>query len=287
MKHSLNIAMKKSIDVYHDFLIHPVIGSLARDYLKSRGISEAHIEKFKLGFAPDEWQNLKELSGNASSDKLLVDAGLLIENEKGHTYSRFRNRVMFPIYDRVGRPIAFGGRTMGDEKPKYLNSPETAVFKKSHELYNIDIARKSSSEYLIVTEGYMDVVTASIFDLDNCCASLGTAINEDQIERLFHIKPYIIFCFDGDKAGQKAANAALEKVLASPFDINSRFVIFPDNHDLDSFLNEFGAEEFCRICESAPDQFDYLDMVLSEKFEPTIIGDAKARHYQSSLGLKP
>ena len=280
--------MKKSIDVYHSFLTHPVIGAPAREYLNSRGISDSHIDRFKLGFAPDDWQNLKELQSDKESTKLLIDAGLLIEKEGGgHSYSRFRNRVMFPIYDRIGRPIAFGGRTMGDDKPKYLNSPETLVFKKSHEIYNIDTARKSLANYLIVTEGYVDVITADIFGMDNCCASLGTAINEDQIERLFHINPNLLFCFDGDKAGRKAANLALEKILLSQLDINAKFVIFPDNLDLDSYLNQFGLDGFHELCNSAPNQFDYLTVIIEEKFDSTIIGDAKARHYQSSLGMNP
>lgn len=275
--------MKKAIDVYHSFLVHPTIGESAREYLKSRGLNEHHIDKYQLGYSPDDWQNLSELSNNYQNKKLLIDAGLLIEKENGHSYARFRNRVMFPIHDRVGRPIAFGARTLGDDKPKYLNSPETPIFKKSNELYHISIARNTASDYLIVTEGYMDAITPCIFGIDNCCASLGTAINEEQIERLFYINSNIVFCFDGDKAGKEAAKSALEKVLCSQLDINAKFLILPDNHDLDSYLHQFGVDKFQSICDLSPNQFEFLNIVLQKKFEPTIIGEALSRHYQSTL----
>jgi DNA primase len=284
-KAKLNLIIKKAADYYHACLMDPKLGKEGREYLNNRGISLETIKKFNLGFAPDGWQNLDSLFETKDDKSAAIAAGLLVE-KGNHSYSRFRNRIMFPIKDRVGRPISFGGRVLGDELPKYLNGPETKIFKKSDELYNLDASRTSEASGLIISEGYIDIITADEFGFDNSVASLGTAINEDQIERLSYIKDHLIFCFDGDKAGKRAATSVLEKVLISQPSINAQFVIFPDNQDMDSYIRTSGTEMFINLCEDAPDQYEFLELIVKEKFENSIIGSAKALEYKSTLGIE-
>lgn len=195
---------------------HPTRKS-AVEYLKGRGLSGVIARDFGLGFAPPGWDNLmKHLGGDALQQKALIDAGLLIENaENGKRYDRFRDRVMFPIRDSRGRVIAFGGRVLGDDKPKYLNSPETPVFHKGQELYGLYEARQTNRDLdeIMVVEGYMDVIALAQQGLRNAVATLGTATSEEHLKRLFRIVPSVLFCFDGDAAGRKAAWRALEATL--------------------------------------------------------------------------
>jgi DNA primase len=184
------------------------------DYLKGRGLTGEIARDFGLGFAPPGWDNLlKHLGSDTLQQKAMIDAGLLIENaETGKRYDRFRDRVMFPIRDSRGRIIAFGGRVLGDDKPKYLNSPETPVFHKGQELYGLYEARKNNRnlDEIIVVEGYMDVIALAQQGLRNAVATLGTATSEEHLKRLFRVVPSVLFCFDGDQAGRKAAWRALE-----------------------------------------------------------------------------
>ncbi|ERI49953.1 hypothetical protein N878_27110, partial [Pseudomonas sp. EGD-AK9] len=191
----------------------------AVDYLKGRGLTGEIARDFGLGFAPPGWDNLlKQLGGDVLQQKAMIDAGLLIENaENGRRYDRFRDRIMFPIRDSRGRVIAFGGRVLGDDKPKYLNSPETPVFHKGQELYGLFEARKHNRDLdeIMVVEGYMDVIALAQQGLRNAVATLGTATSEEHLKRLFRIVPSVLFCFDGDAAGRNAAWRALESTLPS------------------------------------------------------------------------
>jgi len=188
----------------------------ARQYLKARGLSAEVAKEFVVGFAPSGWESL--VSGLKADSKLkqqLIEVGLLVQKEDGRLYDRFRHRIMFPIRDGRGRVIAFGGRVLGDDQPKYLNSPETSIFHKSHTLYGLYEMRQSRAKFqnILVVEGYMDVVALAQFGVRNVVATLGTATTIEHLELLFREVGEIVFCFDGDNAGLKAAWKALQLVL--------------------------------------------------------------------------
>jgi DNA primase len=232
-------------------------GRIARDYLAGRGVDEATQRRFRLGFAPDARAALKSAliarpDGDGGEEaarfpeSLLVEAGLLIRPEDGGaTYDRFRGRVIFPIADRRGRVIAFGGRALGDIKPKYLNSPDTPVFHKGQVLYNLAEARKAAGQSgtLVVVEGYMDVIAFHRAGIDYAVAPLGTALTEDQIAELWRVAPEPILCFDVDAAGFNAALSAAKRTLPllKP-GYSLRFVWLPDYEDPDTLLRTQGQQ---------------------------------------------
>jgi len=226
----------------------------AIDYLKQRGLTGKIARDFGLGYAPDGWDNLLNLFGN-DSDNILLKAGLIIQNESGKRYARFRDRIMFPILDRRGRTIAFGGRLLNQGKPKYLNSPETPLFQKGNELYGWYLARnKGVLKTVVVVEGYMDVVALAQYGIYYAIATLGTAITVKHLTFLFRHVPEIIFCFDGDVAGQKAAWRALETVLPLlQGNKQIRFVFLPQNNDPDDLIRLEGTQAFeQRITQATP-----------------------------------
>ncbi|WP_433885496.1 DNA primase [Pseudomonas vranovensis] len=252
---------------------HPTRKS-AVDYLKGRGLSGEIARDFGLGFAPPGWDNLfKHLSSDTLQQKAMIDAGLLIENaESGKRYDRFRDRVMFPIRDSRGRVIAFGGRVLGDDKPKYLNSPETPVFHKGQELYGLYEARKFNRnlDEIIVVEGYMDVIALAQQGLRNAVATLGTATSEEHLKRLFRVVPSVLFCFDGDQAGRNAAWRALEATLSSLQDgRKARFLFLPEGEDPDTLVRAEGTDAFrARINQHAQPLADYFFQQLTEEADP-------------------
>lgn len=203
----------------------------------------------------------------------MIDAGLLVENaETGKRYDRFRDRVMFPIRDSRGRIIAFGGRVLGDDKPKYLNSPETPVFHKGQELYGLFEARKNNRnlDEIIVVEGYMDVIALAQQGLRNAVATLGTATSEEHLKRLFRVVPNVLFCFDGDQAGRNAAWRALESTLSSLQDgRRARFLFLPEGEDPDTLVRSEGTDAFrARINQHAQPLADYFFQQLTEESDP-------------------
>lgn len=252
---------------------HPTRKS-AVDYLKGRGLTGEIARDFGLGFAPPGWDNLhKHMAGDKLQQKAMIDAGLLIENaENGRIYDRFRDRVMFPIRDSRGRVIAFGGRVLGDDKPKYLNSPETPVFHKGQELYGLYEARKNNRDLdeIMVVEGYMDVIALAQQGLRNAVATLGTATSEEHLKRLFRLAPSVLFCFDGDAAGRKAAWRALEATLPNLQDgRRARFLFLPEGEDPDTLVRSEGTDAFrARINQHAQPLADYFFQQLSEEADP-------------------
>ncbi|WP_024694959.1 DNA primase [Pseudomonas syringae] len=252
---------------------HPTRKS-AVDYLKGRGLSGEIARDFGLGFAPPGWDNLyKHLSSDSLQQKVMIDAGLLIENaETGKRYDRFRDRVMFPIRDSRGRVIAFGGRVLGDDKPKYLNSPETPVFHKGQELYGLFEARKYNRnlDEIIVVEGYMDVIALAQQGLRNAVATLGTATSEEHLKRLFRVVPNVLFCFDGDQAGRNAAWRALEATLSNLQDgRRARFLFLPEGEDPDTLVRSEGTDAFkARINQHAQPLADYFFEQLTKEADP-------------------
>lgn len=224
-------------------------GRQAREYLDRRGLSQEVIRDFGIGYAEAEWESLKRyLLEQGISEAVQVEYGLLVHREEtGRTYDRFRDRVMFPIRDWKGRTIAFGGRVLGDAKPKYLNSPETPVFHKGRELYGLFEARQANRQLsrVLVVEGYMDVVALAQFGIRNACATLGTALTTDHLQRLFRLVDEVVFCFDGDNAGRQAARRSLQTALPSMIDGRQvRFLFLPEGEDPDTLVRREGQEAF-------------------------------------------
>ncbi|MDH4607719.1 DNA primase [Pseudomonas sp. BN102] len=262
-------------DYYRHALKQHPTRKAAVEYLKGRGLTGEIARDFALGFAPPGWDNLlKHMGGDSLQQKHMIDAGLLIENtETGKRYDRFRDRVMFPIRDSRGRIIAFGGRVLGDDKPKYLNSPETPVFHKGQELYGLFEARKHNRnlDEIMVVEGYMDVIALAQQGLRNAVATLGTSTSEEHIKRLFRLVPSILFCFDGDQAGRKAAWRALEATLPSLEDgRRARFLFLPEGEDPDSLVRKEGTDAFrARITQHAQPLADYFFQQLTQEADPS------------------
>ena len=222
---------------------------VAIDYLKGRGLTGEIAARYGLGYAPDEWQGLQRVFDDYTSPAL-AECGLVIDNEQGRRYDRFRDRIMFPIQDQRGNVIGFGGRVLGSGEPKYLNSPETPLFHKGEELYGLTQARQAirAEDRVVVVEGYMDVVALAQYGIANAVATLGTATTSTHVRKLLRQATQVVFCFDGDKAGRKAAWRALEAsldVLAD--DKLVGFLFLPAEHDPDSFVRAEGTEAFQRL----------------------------------------
>ncbi len=253
---TLTDVLKKAGEAYKKQLKQ---STKAVDYLKGRGLSGAIAQQFGLGYASEGWRTLAGVFPNYD-DPLLVESGLVIlHNEEGaeeKRYDRFRDRVMFPIHNVKGECIGFGGRVLGDEKPKYLNSPETPVFSKGRELYGLFEARGSLREagYALVTEGYMDVVALAQLGFPNVVATLGTACTTEHVQKLFRFTDAVVFSFDGDSAGRRAARKALDAALSFATDERSiKFLFLPAEHDPDSFIRAFGKDAFARhVSEALP-----------------------------------
>jgi DNA primase len=218
----------------------------AIEYLKSRGLSGEIAKRFGIGYAPDGWQNLEQLFPDYA-DKALAVAGLVKQNEDGRRYDVFRDRIMFPIVDVRGNIIGFGGRVLGDGEPKYLNSPETPVFEKGRELYGLFQARRAIRDAgcVIVVEGYMDVVALAQAGVDYAVATLGTATTPVHVQKLLRQSDEVVFCFDGDAAGKRAAWRALENSLGHLVDGKQlRFLFLPDGEDPDTYVRKHGKAAF-------------------------------------------
>jgi len=220
----------------------------AIDYLKERGIDGSTARRFGIGYAPDGWSNVLDKFGQSDEAmERLLATGLIIRKDNGQHYDRFRDRIMFPIRDARGRTIGFGGRVMGDGEPKYLNSPETVLFHKGRELYGLYEARQALRQIdrLVVVEGYMDTVALARHGIDFAVATLGTATTSEHLNRLFRLTENVYFCFDGDRAGRKAAWRALENALPQVREGRQiRFVFLPEGQDPDSFVNAQGTDAF-------------------------------------------
>ena len=251
----------------------------AVNYLKGRGLSGEICRDFGIGFAPKSWDGLlRALGTDEQQRKLLKDGGLLSEG-KGKSYDKFRHRIMFPIHDRRGRVIAFGGRAMSDDGPKYLNSPETELFHKGRELYGLYLARQRVGrlDAIIVVEGYTDVVALAQAGLRNAVATLGTATTPEQAEILFRASDTVVFCFDGDEAGRKAAWRALQATLPKLREgLQARFLFLPEGEDPDSLVRSQGVDAFQALMREAVPLSDFLFDHLTAQVEMgSIDGRAK------------
>jgi DNA primase len=239
-------------------------GKKAVDYLKARGVNGDCANEFILGYAPNEWKAL----ANSFDHNALIKAGLLVNKEDGQVYDRFRNRIIFPIRDKRGRIIGFGGRVMDDSLPKYLNSPETTLFHKGNEVYGLyELLKKNPKPaQILIVEGYMDVISLSQFGINYAVAALGTAISLAHLNLLFRFSPEIVLCFDGDKAGLAAAWKAMESVFLSLKDNRScRIMVLPQNQDPDSLVRKEGLANFTLRVQTAQALSDYFFEHISEK----------------------
>ena len=249
------------------------------DYLKDRGLSGQVVKHWGIGYAPQEWDAvLTKFGTDASSIERLLALKLVNENDNNKRYDFFRHRVVFPIRDKRGRVVAFGGRIIDDDGPKYLNSPETRVFHKGYELYGLYQSRQANRklERLIVVEGYMDVVALSQFDINYSVAALGTATTPDHIQTLFKTTPEVVCCYDGDRAGRDAAWRALENALAYLQDGKiMRFLFLPDGEDPDSMVRKIGKIEFEKlIADAKPLSSFFFDALLAKHSIASIEGKA-------------
>ena len=239
----------------------------AIDYLKNRGLSGQIAAKFQIGYAPAGWQNLQSVFPHYESEALTT-AGLVVENDQGRRYDRFRDRIMFPIHDQKGQVIGFGGRVINPEDtPKYYNSPETPLFQKGHELYGLFIARRAIRDAgrALVVEGYMDVVALAQYGIEYAVAALGTATTPYHIAKLMRQADEIVFCFDGDNAGRTAAwRAAMNALPALTDGLKLTFLFLPQAHDPDSYVREFGKEKFEAEVKAAMPLSQYILQHLSE-----------------------
>ena len=239
----------------------------AIDYLKGRGLSGQIAADYGLGYAPDAWDALLQQLG-ADATRAMHTAGLLIEKDQGGYYDRFRDRVMFPIRDRRGRVIAFGGRVIGEGTPKYLNSPETPIFHKGRELYGLYEARKHTTklERILVVEGYMDVIALAQHGISNAVATLGTATTGEHLETLYRVVPSVVFCFDGDRAGRQAAWRALEHALPVLRDgLEAYFLFLPEGEDPDTLVRRLGKAGFEQAVSGATGLSAFLIGALKER----------------------
>ena len=252
----------------------------AVDYLKGRGLTGSVAKAFDLGFAPPGWDNLLKAVGTSEERvRQLTTAGMLIENEAGRIYDRFRDRVVFPIRDQRGRVIGFGGRVLGDDKPKYLNSPETPIFHKGRELYGLYQARRANRQLdrAIIVEGYMDVIALAQHGITCAMATLGTATSTAHLDKVYRLCPEVVFCFDGDSAGRQAALRALESALPCMQDgRQARFLFLPEGEDPDTLVRSRGADHFRALMADALPLETFLFESLAQGLDTSTL-DGKAR----------
>lgn len=248
-----DILFKTNVEAGRFFFNNLMVDKKAKEYFLNRGIQESTIRKFGLGYAKDSWSNLiYHLKRIGINEKVMLEAGLVIKNEKKNTiYDRFRNRVMFPVFDIKGRVIGFGGRVLDDSKPKYLNSPETLVFQKGTNLYGLNLAIKSKMEdrYFVIVEGYMDCISLHQHGITNAVASLGTALTVNQARMLKRYADKVIISYDADVAGQAATLRGLEILRDAGFDV--RVLIIPKGKDPDEFIRSNGKEAFLKLINNA------------------------------------
>ena len=272
-------AMEKATRVYESQLRkHPSRGRVV-DYLKQRGLSGEIARDFRLGFAPEGWDNLMTTLSSEEEIGQALTAGLLIQNDSGRKYDRFRDRVIFPIVNQRGKVIAMGGRVLGDGKPKYLNSPETPLFSKSHELYGLHHIRKFAKNLsrIVVVEGYMDVIALAQFGIHYAVATLGTSVGKPHLEMLFRRVDHVVFCFDGDEAGRKAAFRGMEAALPMMEDGRQvKFLFLPEGEDPDSVVRNKGSQHLEHLFDNADPLETFLFDQMAQGIDLNTM-DGKAR----------
>ena len=248
--------------------LHAPRGKAPMEYFVRRSLSKRTMNNFGLGYAPDSFHALLDaMTAKGYTKEELFAAGLIVRSPKGTYYDKFRNRVMFPIIDIRGDVIAFGGRVMDDSKPKYLNSPETMIFNKSRNLFAMNIAKKTKSEYFLLAEGYMDVIALHQAGFDSAVASLGTSLTEEQARLLSRYTKNVIICYDADNAGQNAAQRAID--ILGRAGLSVRVLRIPGAKDPDEFIKEHGAEAFRKLIERSENHIMYRLQNIQDKYDLT------------------
>ena len=251
---------------FYEQLVSPA-GKPAQDYVDRRGISGAMVRNFGLGFAPDSWSALTDaMHAKGYSDQDLLEAGLVKPSRRGGVYDTFRNRLMFPVIDVRGSVIGFSGRILGDGEPKYLNSPETAVFSKSHNLFALNLAKKSKRGYIILVEGNIDVVSLHQAGFDCAVASLGTSLTPEQARLLSRYTGEVILCYDSDGAGKKAAQRAIG--ILEKLDMKVRVLQVTGAKDPDEFIKKNGPDAFANLISGSAGQVEYRLQAVAEQYPP-------------------
>jgi DNA primase len=280
--------MAKAARYFQHQLKHHAQADKAINYLKNRGLSGPTVKRFQIGYAGDEWDGILSTFGQSAQQRQqLLELKLINKNDNGRHYDFFRDRIMFPIHDRRGRVVGFGGRVIDSDGPKYLNSPETRLFHKGQELYgfwHLQQAHKRPQQIVIV-EGYMDVVSLAEAGVDYAVASLGTATTSEQLQRLFRTTQTVVCCYDGDRAGRDAAWRALENALPLLKDgVDMKFLFLPDGDDPDSLVQRHGAEVFEEKLKQASSFIDYFFEHLLAEIDPSsdagrsqLLNEAKPR----------
>lgn len=290
---SSTTSVLNSVAEFYAFALknHPA-AKTAVNYLKKRGLTGSIAKTYCIGYAPPGWDNLlSHFQHDTEKLKVLEETGLIIKHPEGRLYDRFRDRVMFPIRDRRGDVIGFGGRVMDISQPKYLNSPESPIFQKGHCLYGVYEANKSKEKWqtAIIVEGYMDVVALAQFGIVGALATLGTAITSHHLTSLFSLSSEVVFCFDGDKAGQAAAWKALQLVLPSLTEGRQvRFTFLPQGEDPDTYVRNAGAADFMQLIKNGMPLSEYFFSTLSQKIKPDSVDNrahlaSLARPYLETL----
>ncbi len=260
----------------------------AIQYLKNRGITGVTAQRFHLGYAPSGWHHVLDQFGKSTAQsKALLDTGLIIKKTDGGYYDRFRDRIIFPIHDYRGRIIGFGGRVIDQGEPKYLNSPETSLFQKGHELYGLYQALQANRhlERVLIVEGYMDVIALFQHDITYAVATLGTATTQHHLQRLFRYTTQIIFCFDGDAAGRTAAERALSVILPVMHDnLDIRFLFLPESEDPDSLIRKEGKEAFEQRINTALSLSAFLFQHLSQHHDLSSL-EGRSRFAVATLNM--
>jgi len=256
---------KEAARYFHSRLYAPE-GGQALDYLRRRGLSQATLTNFGLGFAPDSWDGLlNHLAGKGYDKKMVLEGGLAVSNDKGRIYDRFRNRVMFPIIDVRGSVIGFGGRVMDDSKPKYLNSPEGPVYNKSRNLFALNIAKKTKEGRIILTEGYMDTIALHQAGFDCAVASLGTALTADHAQLLARYTKEAVIAYDGDGAGVAAAQRAIP--LLEKAGLKVKVLQMRGAKDPDEFIKNYGRDAFAKLLDESSNHIEYRLEKIKSKYD--------------------
>lgn len=280
-------ANQTAANYYHRNLLFGSGSDGARDYLKKRGITSETIAEFKLGFAPDAWDEFYATVKAQIADEVLEKIGLVIRRREGGYYDRFRNRIIFPILDARGTCVAFGGRVLNDELPKYLNSPESEFYFKGKNLYGLTHAKTAirQSDFAIIVEGYMDLIACHQVGVKNVVASLGTALTVDQARLLKRQTKNVLILYDADKAGETATLRGLEILLQEALEV--KIVRLPKGHDPDSYIRECGRDKFTQALAAAQTLFDYRLALLKSQYDiKTVEGKVKVANEMLGLFLK-
>lgn len=249
---------------YYDCL-NSSVGKEAAEYIVRRGLTQGTITKFGLGYAPNGNEVIKLLYDNGFTDEQIIASGIVGQDENGRMYPRFRNRLMFPIIDVRKNIIGFGGRVMDDSKPKYLNSPETAAFNKSYNLYGLNHAKNSKTDYFILVEGYMDVISLHQYGVTSAIATLGTALTPEQARIIKRMRGEVLIAYDSDEAGQKATKRAIE--ILTDEDVNVRVITIPGSKDPDEYIKARGGGAFNELVAKAPVQIEYKMTKFKEMYD--------------------